>query len=195
MLFFYKIINEQTANYLKTLLPPIISSSSYNLRHNKIFNARAARTERFQSSFFPYCICKWNQLDPELQNSVSFLSFKHSLSLFIRPVASPIYSIHHIRGLKLLTRLRVGLSHLREHKFYHNFHDTLDPLCSCRSNSIESVEHFLLHCPNYSTYRCYLFDDLRQKEILILPFSCSYLVQILLLGNNKFNFATNHTVV
>ena len=36
--FFYKIINEQTANYLKKLLPPIISSSCYNLRHNKIFN-------------------------------------------------------------------------------------------------------------------------------------------------------------
>ena len=128
---------------------------------------------------------------PLADGIITFLSFKHSLSLFIRQVASLIYSIHHIRRLKLLTRLRVGLSHLREHKFYHNFHDTL---CSCRSNSIESVEHFLLHCPNYSTYRCYLFDDLRQKEILILPFSCSYLVQILLLGN-KFNFATNKEIL
>ena len=89
----------------------------------QIFNARAARTERFQSSFVPYCICKWNQLGPEVQNSVSLLSFKHSLSLFIRPAASPIYTIHHIRGLKLLTRLRVGLSHLREYKFHHNSHD------------------------------------------------------------------------
>ena len=92
--------------------------------------------------------------------------------------------VHRIRGLKLLTRLRVGLSHLREHKFYHKFHDTLDPLCSCRSNSIESVEHFLLHCPNYSTYRYYLFDNLRQKEILILLLT--FLVQILLFGNNVF---------
>ena len=112
-----------------------------------------------------------------------------------RPVASPIYTIHHIRGLKLLTRLRVGLSHLREHKFHHNFHDTLDPLCSCRSNSIESVENFLLYCPNYSTYRYNLFDNLRQKEILILPYSRSYLVQILLYGNNKFNFASNKEIL
>ena len=115
--------------------------------------------------------------------------------IFEKCIYNSLYSIHHIRRLKLLPRLRVGLSHLREHEFYHNFHDTLDPLCSCRLNSIESVEHFLLHCPNYSTYRCYLFDDLRQKEILILPFSCSYLVQILLLGNNKFNFATNKEIL
>ena len=27
-------------------------------------------------------------------------------------------------GIKLLTRLRVGLSHLRDHKFKHGFRDT-----------------------------------------------------------------------
>ena len=30
--------------------------------------------------------------------------------------------------LQLLTRLRLGLSHLREHKFKHNFQDTLNPI-------------------------------------------------------------------
>ena len=83
---------------------------------------------------------------------------KRSLLLFIRPNASPIYTIHHPRGLKLMTRLRVGLSHLREHKLHHNFHDTLNPLCFCRTNSIESVEHFPLHSPIYATYRCILFN-------------------------------------
>ena len=111
------------------------------------------KTERFQSSFFPYCISKWNQLVPEIQNSLTFSSFKHPLLRFIRPTASPIYNIQHSGGLKLLTRLSVGLSHLREHKFRHNFNDTIDQICNCRTKAIESVEHFLLRCPNHTHYR------------------------------------------
>ena len=33
-------------------------------------------------------------------------------------------------GLKFLTRLRIGFSHLKEHKFKHNFQDSVDPLRS-----------------------------------------------------------------
>ena len=50
----------------------------------------------------------------------------------------PVYKIHDPIGLKLLTRMRVNLSHLREHKFRHNFLDTLNSLCSC-SLEIESL--------------------------------------------------------
>ena len=125
----------------------------------------------------------------------SLQSFKRSLLLFIHPSASPIYTIQHARGLKLLTRLRLGLSHLREHKFRHNFNDTINPLCSCGTNSIESVERFLLHCPNFSIYRCSLGDNLRQKDICILPYSSSYLVKILLFGNDKFKIITNKKIL
>ena len=41
-------------------------------------------------------------------------------------------------GLNYLTRLRVGLSYLREYNFFHNFRDSLDPICNC-GNAIESV--------------------------------------------------------
>ena len=57
-----------------------------------------------------------------------------------------VYRIPHPRGLKLLTRLRLGLSHLREHKFRHNFNDTSG------TNNLETSEHFLLHCPTYLTW-------------------------------------------
>ena len=33
--------------------------------------------------------------------------------------------------LIILTRLRVGLSHLREHIFRHKLPDSLDPFCNC----------------------------------------------------------------
>ena len=32
------------------------------------------------------------------------------------------------QGITLITRLRFGLSHLREHKFKHSFQDTINPL-------------------------------------------------------------------
>ena len=51
--------------------------------------------------------------------------------------------------LKLLTRLRLGLIHLNEHKFLHNFEDCLNPLCSY-SLEIEDTTHYLLHCQNFS---------------------------------------------
>ena len=54
--------------------------------------------------------------------------------------------------LKFLTRLRIGFSHLKEHKFKHNFQDAVDPLCSCGNNT-ESAVHFFLHCLNFTTQR------------------------------------------
>ena len=37
-------------------------------------------------------------------------------------------------GIKFLTRLRLGLSHLNGHRFRHKFQDCLNSLCSCSKN-------------------------------------------------------------
>ena len=47
------------------------------------------------------------------------------------------FNCHNPKGVKLLTRLRLDLSHLREHKFKHSFQDSLNPICSSR-NDIET---------------------------------------------------------
>ena len=65
--------------------------------------------------------------------------------------------------LKLLRRFRLGLSHLRDHKFKHNFLDTINPLCSCGSNS-KMTSHFFFYCPIFLEKR--------------LPFSAKFLVLI-----------------
>ena len=49
--------------------------------------------------------------------------FKLSLLKFVRPVANSVFEINNPYDLKLLTRLRLGLSHLRYRKFRHNFQD------------------------------------------------------------------------
>ena len=37
-----------------------------------------------------------------------------------------MFNVHDSHGVKLLTRLKVGLSHLHENKFRHNFQDSLE---------------------------------------------------------------------
>ena len=47
---------------------------------------------------------------------------------FIQPTANRTIGINDVSSLKLLTRLRVRFSHLREDKFKHNFQNTLNLL-------------------------------------------------------------------
>ena len=49
-----------------------------------------------------------------------------SLLNFIRPSESTVFNCHNPKRVKLLTRLRLGLSHLCEHKFKHSFQDSLN---------------------------------------------------------------------
>ena len=73
--------------------------------------------------FFPSTVTEWNKLDRDIRNSDSLNVFKLSLLKFVRPVANSVFEINNPYGLKLLTRLRLGLSHLRYHKFRRNFQD------------------------------------------------------------------------
>ena len=66
-----------------------------------------------------------------LTNSKSISVFKEKILNFIRPSPNSVFDINNPKGINLITRLRLCLSHLREHKFKHSFQDTLNPLCNC----------------------------------------------------------------
>lgn len=68
-----------------------------------------------------------------------------------------IYNIHDGVGVKYLTRLSNGFSHLKEHNFRHNFQDPIDPICSC-SSDIETTSQFFLHYINHNTQWKNIFD-------------------------------------
>ena len=61
---------------------------------------------------------KYTQLRVFVEN---LLIFKKRLLKFIPPSGNSVFRCHKPKGIKLLTRLRFGLSHLREHKFKHFF--------------------------------------------------------------------------
>ena len=114
----------------------------------------------FQVFFFPSTLKEWFRLDINIRNSESISLFKSRLLSFIRPNQSNIYDIFDPVGLKLLTRIRLRLSHLNEHKFRHNFPNHLNPLCSC-SLEIEDTTHYPLHCQHFSNHRYDLVNSVK----------------------------------
>ena len=86
-----------------------------------------------------------NKLDSKIRNADTYVSFRKMLLNFIRPIVNTTYKIYDPLGIKLLTRLRLGFSHLSENKFTHNFADSLNLLCSC-SLETESAIDFFLRC-------------------------------------------------
>ena len=103
------------------------------------------------NTFFPSMITEWNKLDLIICNTTSLNIFKGKLLQFVRPLKSILFTCHNPIGIKYLTRLRLGFSHLRYHKFKHSFLDAVDPLCSCNT-AFENTVHYFLHCPNSTKY-------------------------------------------
>ena len=62
-------------------------------------------------------MAEWDKLDWKIKNSERLSIFENNLLNFIQTCANSIFNIHNPYGTKLLTRLRLGISHLRDDKF------------------------------------------------------------------------------
>ena len=122
------------------------------------------------------------------------MSFKNYLLRVVRATAISVYGIHNPIGLKFLTRLRLGLSHLNKHKFKHNFKDCVNPLCSC-SLEIESPSHFFLHCHYFTNISSSLLDDLKPIDVNISSFPNSEILELLLYISLKFDLNQNTKIL
>ena len=158
---FYKIFKNESPRYLFNIItarnPFYITRNHTNIllfKTNHIF---------FKNSIFPFTIIEWNNLDPKLRNSDSYGTFKNTILKFLSPSPNSVFKCQNPQGIKFLTRLRLGLSHLREHKFKHSFQDSLNPLCKC-SFDVESTSHFLLHCLIYNNERSPLISTIRNTD-------------------------------
>ena len=81
--------------------------------------------------FFPFTLNDSFNLDLNIRNSESISLFKNRLLSFIHPGQRSIYNIFDPRDLKFLIDLRLGLSHLNEHRFRHKFQSDFNLLSSC----------------------------------------------------------------
>ena len=147
-----------------------------------------------KKNFFPSAINEWNNLDPNLRSSKSISVFKEKILNFIRPSPNSVFDIRNPKGIKLITRLRLGLSHLREHKFKHSFQDTLNPLCNC-GQDIESTTHFFLHCPFFINERRTLLSTIRSLDSKLLDCTDYDITQTLLFGNTSQTSSNNFKII
>ena len=118
----------------------------------------SSQTERYENSFYPYAIKRWNELgeDPKFKPSVQ--SFKKHLYDFARPLGHSLFGIRDQYGIKQLTKIRVSFPDLRDHRFNHNFNCD-NPLCS-RGIEDETSVHFFIRCPHYITLRSILLSKI-----------------------------------
>ena len=83
---------------------------------------------------------EWNKLDLGTQKSKSYAIFWNALLKIDWPNQCSMCRMHNPVGLKLLTRLRLGLSHLNEQRFNHNFQSCINPYVVVALQ----LNHFLL---------------------------------------------------
>ena len=113
---------------------------------------------------------------------------------FIRPSGSTVFNCHNPKAVNLLTTLRLGLPHLREHKFKHSFQDSLNLVCSC-GNDPETSVHFLLHCPNFSNKISIFLNIIGSIDRNILTRSDSQVTETLIYCHSNFNSITNTLIL
>ena len=166
----------------------------YNLRTPRDYEPQIERTLRFSNTHFQNCIHEWNLLDVSTRSCQSISEFKRELLGRIRPPKRPTFNIYDIEGIKLLTRLRIEFSDLRSHRYRHNFHCP-SPICLCQTG-IEDNEHFLLHCPRFSSRQRVLLDLVSKSvKFDIMRLSSKELCNLLLYGHSKCTIITNRVII
>ena len=145
---YYKITNSLTPSYMNEHIPEQIEPNVSLRRH--AVRTPLCRTSRFANSFFPFCLSEWNSLDDSIKASPSLSEFKTKLNSLIRPKGNYFYSIRDNSGIKLLTKIRVTFSDLRDHRFNHNF-NCISPTCHCGVDE-ETSNHYFLCFPHYTDW-------------------------------------------
>ncbi|KAK6183707.1 hypothetical protein SNE40_011134 [Patella caerulea] len=184
---FYKIVNEQTPQYLTDLVPDMVSqNNNYDLRNSQDLSQSLIRLSAYQNSFFPSTVKLWNSLDLQLRQLPTFSLFKKKLrEVYYQNAKVPTYFTCGDPYLNILhCRLRNKCSALNGDLFHVNLVD--NPACSC-GYDIENANHFLLSCSKYNMHR-----DAMIAELKMLQLDDSLLnVDLLLFGNDLLNYESN----
>ena len=94
-----------------------------------------------------------------------------------------LFDIHDPSGVKLLSRLRLKSSHLNEHKFRHNFKDTMSPMSDSVSET-ETTDHFFLRCPFFAINRQNLLNDLLKIDPSLRNLKDKLLLDVIFYGSD-----------
>ena len=146
------------------------------------------------NSFFPDAIRSWNSVGVDFCSTLSIAIFKKNVVNLIRPKPRSIFGISDSMGIKFIFQLRLGLSPLKFHKRKHNFLDTPDDSCDCRS-ACEDTAHFLFTCDIHNVARLSLRTAVMD---ILLPNKLQHLISntdLYLYGHSSLSFIENKNIV
>ena len=145
------------------------------LNHNIIFSKNIFSGPLFLNEI---------KLDSNHRNSENLFTFNKNILQFIRPAVNSVNNCHNPKWVKLVMRLRLVLSCLREHKFKH-FQEFLNHLCNF-GYSIKSTTHSFLHGPLFTNERYAPHSTLSIIDCYLLNNTDFILTQALIFGNLPF---------
>ena len=184
---FYNIQYNNTPNYLSSLIPPSLQSTTiYPLRHGEDIIIPFCRLALTSESFIPSTIRQWNSLDISIRKAESLSKFKNAIKT--KPGESPPkYYAYGPRSLNvLLTQLRCSASFLNYDLFKVNI--LSEPSCRCGNNREDSY-HFFFECRLYTDLRITLLNKLNW-----LPDDCNLDLNLLTCGSNLISNEQNEYV-
>ena len=152
------------------------------------------RTENFKQSFLPFCLNEWCELVISLRKAENIKRFKSMLKDFFNVKQKSLFAIHDSARFKLLLRLRLKFSHLNEHKFRHNFKDTVNPMSDFGSEN-ETTNHFFLRCPFFAINRQKLLNDLLKTDPFLRNLKDELPLDIIFYGCEKYKDAVNKEIL
>ena len=180
--FFYKMQNDLSPDYLCSLVPPTIgSTSSYPLRNANDLQIIYANSQLYYNSFLPSAVRELNELPEQTRNSSSLNIFKTRINSNINLPPSYYFTGKRI-GQIYHARLRTKCSSLRQHLFSKNLIDS--PRCAC--GSVEDNHHFLLVCDQYT--------DLRRELLTTVSEKCNPTLDVLLYGDLSLSLEENKAI-
>ena len=173
----YKIISTKLPPYLRELIPPLQRSH----RYPGCFQTWRCKST-FQNLFLLFTITERNKLYTDIKNTDSHEMFHKKLLTFIRPLENDTYGVYDPLGVRLLKRLRLDFSQLREHKLRYNFDDTLNLLRSCFLET-EDTEYYFLRCQNNLSFRTNITNDLNNVNTAMASLNQNDLLREVLYGD------------
>ncbi len=183
--------SKKAPDYLCELMPLLVrDKTDYNLRNSNHISIPKTHHVKTYNSFIPKTIRDWNNLGA-IKNCKSIDGFKTMYKREFFRRSNPIHNIDHNGGNIHITRLRLGLSHLKAHLYTHNLID--DPTCDNCKLEPESTAHYLLRCPVFAVQRAKFLSDLLTilENDYLADLRDNDIVELFLFGNDEFPHQSN----
>ena len=126
------------SNYFWLVARP---KNTFQLVNVNSFNTIACRSEYLKNSFIPNFVNAQNKLNLKIHRFTPYNLFHNTLLKIITSAQRNTFNNNDSVKIEELTRLPIGFSRLREHRFRHNFKDILNLLCPCIIKT-ETIAHF-----------------------------------------------------